>query len=91
MKLNATHCFIMKIPNRREVQQMESNHFSDIDFEDFMKRYKDYTKEPYSYLVNDMTLSSDNLLRWDLGRTYYKMRKSRQSIAKWSKTKLNII
>ena len=29
-----------------------------------MKLYKDYTKEPYSFLVNDTTLLSDNLLRF---------------------------
>ena len=37
----------MKISNKRELQQMESNHSSDIDFKDFMKLYKEYTKEPY--------------------------------------------
>ena len=62
--LNATHYFIMKIPNKRELQQIASNHSSDIDFKDFMKLYKDYTKEPYSFLVNDTTLSSDNPLRF---------------------------
>ena len=54
----------MKIPNKRELQQIASNHSSDIDFKDFMKLYKDYTKEPYSFLVNDTTLSSDNSLRF---------------------------
>ena len=42
---------------------------SDIDFKDFLKLYKDYTKEPYSFLVNDITLLSDNALQ--LGITYY--------------------
>ena len=37
---------------------------SDIDFKDFTKLYKDYAKEPYSFLVNDTTLSSDNPLRF---------------------------
>ena len=64
IRLNATHYFIMKIPNKRELQQIASNHSSDIDFKDFMKLYKDYTKEPYSFLVNDTTLSSDNPLRF---------------------------
>ena len=63
VKLNTTH-FIMKIPNKRKNQQIASNHSSDIGFKDFMKLYKDYTKEPYSFLVNDTTLSSDNLLRF---------------------------
>ena len=61
-RLNATHYFIMEISNKRELQQIASNHSSDIDFKDFTKLYKDYTKEPYSFFVNDMTLSSDNPL-----------------------------
>ena len=43
--LNATHYFIMKIPNIRELQQIASNHLSDIEFKDFMKLYKDYIKK----------------------------------------------
>ena len=54
----------MKIPNRRELQQIASIDLSDTDFKDFMKLYKDYTKEPYSLLVNSMTLSSRNPLRF---------------------------
>ena len=54
----------MKIPNKRELQQIAPNHLSDIDFKDFMKPDKDYTKELYSFLVNDTTLSSDNPLRF---------------------------
>ena len=30
----------MKIPNKRELEQIASNHSSDIDFKDFMKLYK---------------------------------------------------
>ena len=29
-----------------------------------MKLYEDYTKEPYSFLVNDTTLSPNNPLRF---------------------------
>ena len=64
IRLNASHYFIMKIPHKRELQQIASNHSSDIDFKDFMKLYKDYTKESYSFLVNNTTLSSDNPLRF---------------------------
>ena len=53
----------MKIPNKRELQQISLNHSSDIDFKDFMKIYKKYAKEPYSFLVNDTTLPSDDPLR----------------------------
>ena len=58
IRLNATHYFIMKIPNKRELKQIAFNHLSDIYFKDFMKFYKDYTKELYSFLVNGTTLSS---------------------------------
>ena len=62
VKLNSTHFFIMKIPNKRELQKIASNHSSDIDFKDFLNIYKKCTTEPYSLLVNDTTLPSDNPL-----------------------------
>ena len=64
VRLNSTHFFIMKIPNKREIQQIALNHSSDIDFKDFMNIYKKCTKEPYSFLVNDTTLPSDDPLRF---------------------------
>ena len=64
VRLNTTHFFIMKIPNKRELQQIAKNHSSDIDFKDFVKIYKKCTDDPYSFLVNDTTLSSDNPLRF---------------------------
>ena len=62
VRLNSTHFFIMKIPNKRELQQITLNHSSDIDFKDFMKIYKKCTAEPYSFLVNDTPLPSDDPL-----------------------------
>ena len=38
--LNSTQFFIMKIPNKRELQQVVLNHSSFIDFKDFMKIFK---------------------------------------------------
>ena len=40
VRLNFTHFFIKKIPNKRELQQIALNHSSDIDFKDFIKIYK---------------------------------------------------
>ena len=54
----------MKIPNKRELQQIASNNSCDIDFKDFMKLSNDYPEEPYSFLVNDTTLPSNNLLNF---------------------------
>ena len=64
IRVNTTHFFIMKIPNKRELQQTALNHSSDINFKDFVRIYKNYTDEPYSFLVNDTTLASDNPLRF---------------------------
>ena len=64
VRLNSTHFYIKKIPNKRELQQIALNHSSDIDFKDFMKIFKKYTKKPYSFLVNDTTLPSDDPLRF---------------------------
>ena len=61
---NVTNCFTMKISNKTELGQIVSNHSSDVEFKNFMKLYKDYTKEPFSFLVNDTTLSSYNPIRF---------------------------
>ena len=64
VRLNSTHFFIMKIPNKRELQQITLNHSSDIDFKDFIKINKKCTAEPYSFLVNITTLTSNNHIRF---------------------------
>ena len=91
IRLDVTHYFIKKISNKRELQQIPPNHLSDLDFKDFMKVYKEY-KEPYSFLVNDMTLSSDNQIQfWTKLLRSVLVRKSKQWIMKSSKTKLNTV
>ena len=64
VRLNSTHFFIIKIPIKRELQQTALNHSSDVGFKDFIKIYKKCTAEPYSFLVNDATLASENPLRF---------------------------
>ena len=64
VRLNSTHFFVMKILNKRELQQIASNNSSDIGFKDFIKIYKKCTAEPYYFLVNDTTLPSDDPLRF---------------------------
>ena len=59
-----TPCFIMKILNKEELQQIESNHLSNIEFKSFMKLYKDYANKPFSFSMNNANLSSDNHLRF---------------------------
>ena len=59
VRLNTSHFFIAKIPNKRELR-----HSSDIRTEDFANIYRKCTSEPYSFFVNDTTLPSNNLLRF---------------------------
>ena len=54
----------MKIHSRKELQNIATNHSADIDYKDFIKTYRKYTKEPYSFLTIDTTLSSSNPLRF---------------------------
>ena len=62
VRLNTTYFFLMKIPNKRELQKIAISHLSDIDFKDFVNIYKKCTDEPYSFLVNDTTLASNDPL-----------------------------
>ena len=62
--LNISHFFIAKVPNKRELQQIAINHSSDISTNDFVNIYRKYTAEPYSFLVDDTTLASNNSLRF---------------------------
>ena len=64
VRLNTTHFFIMKIPNKRELQQSALTHLSDIDFKDFINIYKICTDESYSFLVNDTVLALNDPLRF---------------------------
>ena len=64
VRLNSSHFFIMKIPNKKELQQIPLNHSSGINSKDFIKTHKKCTAEPYSFLVNDATLASNNPLRF---------------------------
>ena len=48
----------------QELQQIVFNHSSDIDFKDFMNLYKKYTEKPFSFLVTDAILASDNPSRF---------------------------
>ena len=64
VRLRSKHFLIIKISNKRKLQQVALNHSSNIDFKDFIKTYKKCTAEPYSFLVSDTTLPSDDPLRF---------------------------
>ena len=64
VRLNTTHFLVMKISNKRQLQQIALNHSSDINTKGFINIYKKCTSTPYSFLVNDTTLASNDPLRF---------------------------
>ena len=62
--LNSTHYLIMKINNKRELQNISTNHSADTDYKDFIKIYRECTKEPYSFLTIDTILPASDPLRF---------------------------
>ena len=64
VRLNSTHYLIMKINNKRELQNIAINHSADIDYKDFLKIYRECRREPYSFLTIDTTSPASNPLRF---------------------------
>ena len=71
VRLNST-LLILKINNKRELQNIALNYSADIDYKDFVKIYRECTKKPYSFLLIDTMLpASDSLrLRKNLFQSY---------------------
>ena len=55
VSLNSSHYFIMKINNKRELQNIAINHSADIDYKDFMEIYRECTKDHFNFLTIDTT------------------------------------
>ena len=55
---------IRKINNRKELQNTAINHSTDIDYQDFLKIYRECTKEPFNFLTIDTTLPASDHLRF---------------------------
>ena len=54
----------MKINNKRELQNIAGNHSADINYGNFIKIYRECTKEPYTFLTTDTTLPASDPLRF---------------------------
>ena len=54
----------MKINNTKELQNIAINHSGDIDYQDFIKIYRECAKEPFNFLIIDTKLPASNLLRF---------------------------
>ena len=55
---------MQKINNKTELQNIAINYSADIDYGNFMKIYRECTKEPYNSLTIDTTLPASNPLRF---------------------------
>ena len=64
VRLNSTHYLIMRIHNRRELKKIAIDHSADIDYKDFLKIYRNCTKEPYSFFISNTTLPSSDILNF---------------------------
>ena len=64
VRLNSTHYFILKINSKKELQNIAFNYSADIDYKDCMKINREWTKEPYSFLIIDTTLPASDSLRF---------------------------
>ena len=54
----------MKNHNKRELQDIVINHSADVGYKDFMKIYRECTKEPFNFLTIDTTLPASDPLRF---------------------------
>ena len=54
----------MKIHNKRELQNIATNHSAEIGYKGFMKVYRKCSSEPYSFLTIHIRLPADNPLRF---------------------------
>ena len=64
VRLNSTHYLIMKINNRKELQNIAINILADIDYNNFMRIYRECTRKLYSFLTMDTTLPASDPLRF---------------------------
>ena len=64
VRLNSTHYLIVKINNKRALQNIAINHSADIDYKDVLKIHRECTKEPYSFLTIDTTLPTSDPLKF---------------------------
>ena len=69
-KLDYTHYLIMKIHNKRQLQQVVINHLADVDYKNLINIYKMASREQYSFLTIDTTFPANDPLRENLLLSY---------------------
>ena len=64
VKLNSAHYLIMKVNNKKELQNIAITYSVDIDYKDFIIIYRECTKEPYSFFTIYTTFPTSDPLRF---------------------------
>ena len=57
-QIKLTHYLIMKINNRKELQNIAINHSADIDYKQLIKIYRECTKQPFNFFDNRYYVTS---------------------------------
>ena len=65
VRLNCTHYILFKLHSSRELQNIAINHSADIDYKDFIKIYRDCTKELYNFLTIDTSKDKKFIKNFD--------------------------
>ena len=73
VRLNCTQCIFFKLNNKRELQNIAINHSADIDYKDFVKIYRNCTKEPYNFVTIDTAQPVDKKFKKNFNDPLQKM------------------
>ena len=64
VRLNSRHYLVLKINNKKELENIAINHSADIDYQNFIKIYRECTKELYNVLTIDTKLPASDPFRF---------------------------
>ena len=59
-RLNSTHYLLTKINNKRELRNISDDNSADLQYKDFLKLYRHFASQPYSFMNIDEILPSNN-------------------------------
>ena len=65
VRLNCTHYILFKLNKKRELQNIAINHSAYINYKDFIKIYRDCTREPFNFLTIDTTKDKKIIKNFD--------------------------
>ena len=64
VRLNSTYYLTMKNSNKKELQNIAINHCAGVDYDDFVRIYRECTSRQYSFLTIDTTLPANDPQRF---------------------------